>query len=104
MRNEKWYKAPIAIVVAVPFVLSLSIYHSIRMLVVSFKQSTILKLDKFGQAKKLDVEHGFIFDRARGWNAPVLLTTTPDPDIEARRNQMWMKKVWNFFNLKFCHF
>lgn len=93
MRNEKWYKLPIALIVAIPFVLSLSIYHSIRMLYVSFKQMTVLKLDHFGQAKKFDVEHGFKFDREKGWDAPSLLEADLDPIINTRRSQMWHRKV-----------
>jgi hypothetical protein len=77
----------------------ISLYHSIRMLVVSFKQTTILKLDKFGQSKRLDVEHGFKFDRSRGWDGPVLLQTEPDAQIEARRKAMWIKKVSKFLFL-----
>jgi hypothetical protein len=99
MRNEKWYKFPIALTVAVPFIMIISLYHSIRMLVVSFKQTTILKLDKFGQSKRLDVEHGFKFDRSRGWDGPVLLQTEPDAQIEARRKAMWIKKVSKFLFL-----
>lgn len=95
MKNEKWYKYPLAFIIAIPFIVSLSIYHSLRMLVVSFKQSTVLKLDQFGNAKKLDVEHGFMFNRSQGWNAPVLLQTTADSNIELRRKQMWKKKVIN---------
>jgi hypothetical protein len=92
-RNEKWYKLPIALVVVVPFVLCVSLYHSVRMLVVSFKQQTVLKLDRFGQAKRLEVEHAFKFDRESGWSGPTLLATTADEAIEARRSQMWTKKV-----------
>lgn len=97
MRNEKWYKIPIALIVAGPFVLALTLYHSIRMLAVSFKQMTVLKLDQFGQAKKFDVEHGFKFDRERGWNAPFLIDTDLDPIINTRRSQMWISKVYNLF-------
>jgi hypothetical protein len=98
MRHEKWYKFPIALIVAVPFILIISLYHSIRMLVVSFKQTTILKLDKFGQSKRLDVEHGFKFDRSKGWDGPILLQTEPDADIESRRKAMWIKKVRRIFD------
>jgi hypothetical protein len=93
IRNEKWYKVPIALIVVVPFILCLSIYHSVRMLVVSFRQQTILKLDKFGQAKRLEVEHGFKFDRERAWDGPKLLNATADGSIEKRRSQMWTTKV-----------
>jgi hypothetical protein len=93
IRNEKWYKIPIALVVVVPLVLALTVYHSFRMLAVSFKQTTVLKLDRFGQAKKLDVEHGFKFDRKKGWDAPVLSDSDQDPTIASRRLRMFTHGV-----------
>jgi hypothetical protein len=93
LRNEKWYKSPIAVITVLPVVFSLTFYHAIRMLFVSFRQACYLKLDRFGLAERLDVEHSYSFNTARAWDAPALIDSHLDPTVESRRRSMFQKVI-----------